>query len=624
MKLGYKGLLLVSVPLVLQLIVVLTMSVLLWQEQEQVAKQASAREVIAKCNQITQSAGEIVRHLYPLPGGFLDAGPVVLDQLNTFKTSVRELEVRLGSEPEQQQRLQQFSKAAAQFIPLLYAARARKDRVDKVGVHDSERLLMAEVSEVYSILSAIIASEDTKHRADPEQRLAVREKINNSLTAAVIVTVLLTIGLAYGASVGIRKPLTRMSENAQRISRREPLHTPLIGSDELAELDGLFHDVDAAIEEALKQEHNLIDCAADVVCLLDQHGIFMFLNPYVSDLLGFDRQELLGTSIISLVNDEDCQKADALLNEKRLDGESRSFELQLKGKNQQVIETSWSTIWSDREQYLFCVIHDITERKQLERLKQDFIAMISHDLRTPLMSVHSSIELVQSGAVGLLEPVTEIELINTGRSIEHLIDLVNDLLDFEKLEAGRMDFEFVEHQLSEVFNESVRMIKSLSDEREITIKLPLTDLKIVGDQRKLVQVVVNILSNALKHTESGGLVQIETCVVDGAVEISVHDEGPGVPAEFAQTIFAPFEQIGSRPIAELGTGLGLAICKLIVEGHHGIIGVRSSSILKGSAFYFTVPNLGAPAPLPASSNYASANKANNNCNLTISQIEMQK
>ncbi len=599
MKLGSKGFLLVSVPLVFQVIVVLTMSLLLWQEQEQVAEQASAREIIAMCNQLIQSAGEIARHLYPEAGDFLDAGPVTGDQFNAFKTSVRELEIRLGSDPEQQDRIQRLSKITAQFIPLLYTARARKDPTDVTGLHGSERLLVATTEDVFDILSAIIASEDTKHLAEPGQRLEVRARINNCLSAAVVFTVLLTIGLAYVASVGIRKPLTRMSENAQRISRREALHTPLVGKDELAELDQLFHQVDAAIEEALKQEHNLIDCAADVVCSLDKYGRFTFLNPYVSDLLGYDREELLGTSIISLVNEEDCQRADSFLNEKCSDGESRSFELQLKGKNQQVLDTSWSTIWSDREQHLFCVIHDITERKQLERLKQDFIAMISHDLRTPLMSVHSSIELVQSGAVGLLEPVTENELISTGRSIEHLIDLVNDLLDFEKLAAGRMDFELAELQLSEVFGESVRMVKSLSDEREITIKLPPVDLKIVGDKRKLVQVVVNLLSNALKHTESRGLVQIETCVVDGAVEILVHDEGPGVPAEFAQMIFAPFEQIGSKPIAELGTGLGLAICKLIVEGHHGVIGVRSSNILKGSAFYFTVPNPGAPASLPA-------------------------
>jgi PAS domain S-box-containing protein len=589
MNIRTKGFLLVGVPLILQLIVVVTMSILLWQEQENVEKQASVRGMVALCNKVTQSAGEIARHAYPSPGGYLDAGPVTPELIEEYKESTSDLDAMLVQFPEQSARRAQLREMNADFLPRLYRARARKDRPNDKGLHPIEIAFMQSTGQTFNVLSDLIDSLDAKVSSLPAQKAELRQRIQILLTAAVGMTVLLTVALAYIASVGIRSPIIRMSKNAERISRREPLHHAMVGSDEVAKLDELFHRVDAAIEEALKQEHDLIDCAADVVCSLDEQGMFTFLNPYVRELLGYEPSELLGSSIISLMEDEYCLRADSFLNEKHEDGERRVIELQMKRKNQQIIDTSCSTIWSLRERQLFCVIHDTTERKQLERLKQDFIAMISHDLRTPLMSVHSSIELVQSGAVGEIETTTKNELVAMEGSIDHLIGLVNDLLDFEKLEAGRMDFNLMEIPVSDVLDESVRLIKSLSDERQISIELPDVDLKILGDQRKLIQVVVNLLSNALKHTDNKGHIKVKTQTLNDFVEISIHDEGPGVPAEFAKTIFAPFEQINSRATAQLGTGLGLAICKLIVQGHGGTIGVRQSEVLKGSAFYFTVP-----------------------------------
>jgi len=175
------------------------------------------------------------------------------------------------------------------------------------------------------------------------------------------------------------------------------------------------------------------------------------------------------------------------------------------------------------------------------------------------------------------------------RSVDHLIELVNDLLDFEKLEAGRMNFELVPLKISEVIDESVRLVDALAKERKVTIESPNRDLMVSGDQRKLIQVTVNLLSNALKHSPEGGVIKIQTREVGGMVECAIHDEGPGVPDEYAEKIFAPFEQINHRATAALGTGLGLAICKLVVEGHGGKIAVRHSDILQGSAFWYSLP-----------------------------------
>jgi len=117
------------------------------------------------------------------------------------------------------------------------------------------------------------------------------------------------------------------------------------------------------------------------------------------------------------------------------------------------------------------------------------------------------------------------------RSVDHLIELVNDLLDFEKLEAGRMNFELVPLKISEVIDESVRLVDALAKERKVTIESPNRDLMVSGDQRKLIQVTVNLLSNALKHSPEGGVIKIQTREVGGMVECAIHDEGPAVPDE---------------------------------------------------------------------------------------------
>jgi PAS domain S-box-containing protein len=584
MKLATKGILLVSVPVVMQVILIVTLSMLLWQAHNLALQEASAKDIIADCNLLTQNAFQLVKHVYGIDG---DSTPLSNDDITLLQRNVTELKQKLGAEKDQTAAMEQLTKLSTTFIPLLYAARDHK--LESQGSKfRSEKYLFRALDQTYSSIGSVIASVNTMHRNDPEERARAAEAIKYSLIGFVIVSIILTLALAYFASISIRKPLELMAKNAANISKRIALEPAIDGRDELADLDNLLHQVDESIDVALTSERNLISYAGDLVCSIDQHGIFRSANPFASSLLGYHPEDLIGSSVLDVVLSDDCDKVDRLITARNQNGGTTTLEVRMQSSTQLVIETSWSAIWSERDNSLFCVIHDITERKHLERLKQDFIAMISHDLRTPLMSVNSSIDLVQSGATGPLQPQTERQLNSASRSAEHLIDLVNDLLDFEKLEAGRMDFDLTAVSFNEVFDEAVQLVKALSDERQVQIQIPDQTVLVIGDHRKLVQVVVNLLSNALKHSPNNSLIRLESVKVEDLVEISVHDQGPGIPDEYAESIFAPFEQITDRPTAALGTGLGLAICKLIIEGQGGEIGVRRSSLLNGSAFWFTV------------------------------------
>jgi PAS domain S-box-containing protein len=378
-----------------------------------------------------------------------------------------------------------------------------------------------------------------------------------------------------------------MADNAASISTRQPLAKPLTGKDELAELDQLLHFVNDEVEAALNKERNLIDFAADLVCSIDAAGIFRSVNPYSYDLLGYEPEALIGSALLRCLPGDELPKADSMLSGQR-DQAGRIFEMRMLRKDKLEVETSWSTIWSRVERRYFCVAHDISERKHVERLKQDYIAMISHDLRSPLMSILGSINMVQMKAASMSQPAKS-DLAGAERSVEHLIALVNDLLDFEKLEAGQMEFEMAPLQLSSIFNESEPLVESLLDKFDVRLVFPDNDFKVRADSTKLLQLMANLIGNAIKHSPREGTVKIVSRSLDDAIEVSVHDQGPGVAAQDAERIFQPFEQISERSTAAMGTGLGLAICRLIAQGHKGTIGVRQSDILTGSAFWFTIP-----------------------------------
>lgn len=592
MKLATKGLLVVCVPLAFQLLIVCVLAVLLWRAQELAAAEARAKDVIYQCNHTTLDIAKTMQSAFREDrAAGIHSHPLEQHDIDEVRGSIIALQELLNVRPAQAHNVERLSQFSDRFVRQLIdakAAEASRDLETRLTIEMLELRMLKTSLHLIEIFGDIISLEDKTNPETIAQRTAARTMIRVWLISACLITALVGIVLAYFCSQTIRKPLERMVKNAIRISTRQPLEPELQGKDELANLDRVLHSVNAAIEEALTSERNLISYAADLVFSIDRQGIFLSVNPFAKTMLGYEPDELMGTSVLKLIPPEDVEHVKKTLTANYKGRESLLFETKMQCKTE-VIETSWSVIYSQRERTFFCVAHNITERKHVERLKQDFIAMISHDLRTPLMSVSSSINLVQSGATGEISQPIVKELDSAEKSVDHLIDLVNDLLDFEKLEAGRMNFEIVPFKIGEVIDESVRLVDALAKECEVLIETAGEDLVVEGDQRKLIQVTVNLLSNALKHSPREGVIKIQTRQIDGMIECAIHDQGPGVPDEYAEKIFAPFEQISHRATAALGTGLGLAICKLVVEGHGGKIAVRHSELLKGSAFWYSLP-----------------------------------
>ncbi len=259
----------------------------------------------------------------------------------------------------------------------------------------------------------------------------------------------------------------------------------------------------------------------------------------------------------------------------------------------------------DGNVFLHAVVRDITERKTAEaeimkaellrthaEIKSKFASMVSHELRSPLAIIQGSVSLVKDGLVG---PVNEEQkgILGTGlKGVERLGRLINNVLDFQKIESGKMEYDMRENDIKETVLEASQGLRFLSEPKGLDLRVQPRDIlpRIKFDKDKIIQVLINLISNAIKFTSQGS-VTINIQRENNTAHVEIRDTGPGIKAEDIPRLFQPFEQLDKgRGRAKGGTGLGLAISKEIVLAHGGKIWAESE-IGKGSAFHFTLPVL---------------------------------
>ena len=230
------------------------------------------------------------------------------------------------------------------------------------------------------------------------------------------------------------------------------------------------------------------------------------------------------------------------------------------------------------------------ELEAASRHKSEFLANMSHELRTPLNAIIGFSEVLVERMVGEVnEKQTEYlnDILESGR---HLLSLINDILDLSKIEAGRMELELTAFDLPQAIGNALTLVRERAGRRGIALHQAVDRRlgQIRGDERKIKQVLLNLLSNALKFTPEGGRIDVRAIVIDDIAEISVTDTGIGIAPEDQPAIFEEFRQVGTAAKKVEGTGLGLALSRKFIELHRGRIWVKSQ-LGVGSTFTFTVP-----------------------------------
>jgi len=234
-------------------------------------------------------------------------------------------------------------------------------------------------------------------------------------------------------------------------------------------------------------------------------------------------------------------------------------------------------------------MEDFTAHRELEQQKDDFVAVASHEMKTPLTTIKGHIQLLAKRAEKSGDLVNLKSLNTSSRSVERLDSLISDLLDASKLQSGRMQFNFTEFNFMKIVHNSVEAVQETTDTHTITLSGE-AELTVKGDFFRLEQVLINLLTNAIKYSPSSNAVSLNVTVAEGFIKVAVADTGIGVKEEDHEKIFDRFYRSDNAQFSFQGLGVGLYLSNQIVQEHHGAIWVESEEG-HGSVFYFTIPYL---------------------------------
>ncbi|MDD5108557.1 MAG: ATP-binding protein [Candidatus Omnitrophica bacterium] len=341
------------------------------------------------------------------------------------------------------------------------------------------------------------------------------------------------------------------------------------------------------LENENNRIHAILNSMVEGVIAVDRDTRVLWLNPTAEDIFNISQGSAQGRIFLEVFPNNDIAAIIALVLKK---GEHISKELTLIWPMQKVFQVNASPIFESKATSgCLMVIHDITEIRRLENMRRDFVANVSHELKTPLTSIKGFVETLLEGAINDKEnSVNFLKIIND--HADRLSTLINDLLDLSHIESKQMQLRRDKFDLLGLINEIILGFNSQAKKKEIEInyKLPQS-LEIIADKSKIEQVFTNLIDNAIKYNKEKGFVKIYSEEPVNKIKIVIEDSGPGIPAKDILRIFERFYRVDKARSRQLGgTGLGLSIVKHIIELHGGNVGVESTEGI-GSKFWFILP-----------------------------------
>jgi PAS domain S-box-containing protein len=355
-----------------------------------------------------------------------------------------------------------------------------------------------------------------------------------------------------------------------------------------------YADSRSELEAKSARLESIIDTAADGIIALDEHNQILSFNKAAEELFSVSSDQAVGKNLAQFLLPHN-EAGLATSSRSRMISFKSIGTVELRGQRSDgsifPVEAAMSQVKLPGTTLSTCIIRDITERKEMEKRVREFYSTVSHELRTPLTSIRGALGLMEGGLAGTLAPKAA-QLVKVARTeSDRLIRLINDILDIQKIEAGKLRLKYREVQAEKLVASTADAVCGIASETQVAIKCDLNGGgNIVCDEDRIFQVLTNLVSNAMKYSPEGSQVVV---AVDGSdpesIKFSVTDSGPGIAPEQVHKLFGKFQQLDASDARQRGgTGLGLAITKAIVEQHGGKIGVESK-VGRGSTFWFQIP-----------------------------------
>lgn len=414
---------------------------------------------------------------------------------------------------------------------------------------------------------------------------------------------------AFFAALGERPPGFREAGTPVRGQRRDGTEFPVMASFGDVQVGGrrlftaIIRDVTESkrIAEALRdseeQLRQLTDNVPALIAYVDKQQCFQFHNKAYEEVFGLPREKIHGKTMLEIMGPAFYAQISAHVQE-ALAGYAVRYEreqIMASGERREYVMSYFPRYGEgddhDKVIGFFSLGTDVTELKRIDRMKSEFVSTVSHELRTPLTSIRGSLGLVSGGVAGALPDRARALVEIAKNNCERLIRLINDILDSEKIESGKMPFDLQPHEMRPLLERALADSEGLAAQRQVRLVLhaPKQPLRAQVDSDRMLQVMANLLSNAIKYSPAESEVLVLLGRHAGRVRVEVSDSGPGIPEEFRQRIFQKFSQADSSDTRQKGgTGLGLNIAKAMLERMDGNIGF-TSAVDAGTTFFFELP-----------------------------------
>jgi two-component system phosphate regulon sensor histidine kinase PhoR len=427
--------------------------------------------------------------------------------------------------------------------------------------------------------------------------------IKKSFLFSSLFSLILIIPLAYFLARSLTHPILEVAQRAiQLVSSTFGKEVRVSSTDELGSLSKAISEMGtqsrSKIEEISKEKdylQTILKGMAEGVLVVDGRGRILLVNDALRRLLSLS-SDVSDKMPLEIIRNAELEGA---IRKAIQDGENIALELDLNKSGEKTIEINVVSILSSNKRTdednegirgAIAVFHDITRLKQLEKIRQDFVANVSHELRTPLTTIKGYAETLLEGALKEDQAFQFVQVIK--RHTDRLTKIVEDLLMLSRIETKEFQLRMEAIPLRDFIDDVVEFVKEPAEKKEISLsrnEIP-SSLAVQADRDYLEQILINLLDNAVKYTPEGGKVIVSAIEKDSKeIQFSVEDNGIGIPKEDLSRIFERFYRVDKGRSKELGgTGLGLSIVKHLVQAHGGRVWVESQ-IGKGSTFYLTLP-----------------------------------